>query len=72
MFVKPCPKCGRMPKIIDCVPYKKGIRKRLIGCPNFCSVIKKNNFLYGTWYIIWYGNEDNNTLYKEWNNSLKS
>jgi hypothetical protein len=72
MFVKPCPKCGRSPKITEGVA-RNGHRAYFIGCPNFCSVLKpKHNDKYdwsNRWILI---NEDcdYNTLYKKWNEEL--
>lgn len=72
MKIIPCPKCGRMPKITECVSFKNGTRKRIIGCPNFCHIIYSDKSQWGkaAWFIH-IGNEDNNTLYKEWNEKVK-
>ena len=70
MYITPCPKCGRMPKIYECIPIK-GKRHRIICCPNFCSVIPtKENGFFNEFYITYLGNGDDNTLFKEWNKML--
>lgn len=66
MRVKPCPCCKRMPKIYDCVPDKVGIRRRIICCPNDCPIITIFSRVRNSWFVH-EGNEDDNTLFKEWN-----
>ena len=70
MIIKPCPYCGRTPKIVECVSFRLGSRRRLVECPNLCSVIKNENHEYPTiWFIEDY-NCDDNTLFKKWNERL--
>ena len=72
MIVKPCPICGRKPKITNCILCKDGIRQRLIHCPNYCAVLNEKSihgFSPSTFYT-YIGNEDDNAVYKEWNNLL--
>lgn len=74
MYIEPCPYCGRKPKIIECRVTKDGRRRRIIGCQNYCSVLKPQD--NGPWdrsnlyYIVWTGDGDNNMLYKKWNASI--
>jgi hypothetical protein len=75
MIIERCPCCGRIPKILECVSFKKNCRKRMIYCPNNCSVLKiippiTNEARGKSWYFIHFGNEDDNTLYKEWNKRI--
>lgn len=69
MYITPCPKCGRMPKIYKCIPIKEK-RHRIIYCPHLCSVVptKENGFF--EFYVTYLGNGDDNTLFKEWNKML--
>ena len=73
MFIQPCPRCGRIPKIVECVSYRKpDARRRLIECPNLCSVLT-NTHKYEfptTWYIEFFGDCDDNTMFKAWNEYL--
>lgn len=72
MIIKPCPCCGRMPKIVECVSYWPNSRKRMVECPNLCSVIRNDNHQYNwwpTWFIEDYDCDDN-TLFKKWNEML--
>ena len=67
MKIIPCPKCGRMPKIIEGVRGKNSIRRRFIGCPNYCSVIKTNKY-NKNWrecFLTYIGDGDDNTIYME-------
>lgn len=72
MYVTPCPKCGREPKIEECLPnrkYKNGIRRRICMCPNYCSVIPQNNMY--SFMFTFEGDGDDNVIYKEWNKAIK-
>ena len=69
MFVEPCPKCGRLPKIVECCvnqKYKNGIRRRLCECPNLCSVIPCKDGLNHGWFEF-DGDGDANVMYRQWN-----
>lgn len=71
MEIKPCPECGRIPKIVECVSYKPGKRRYMISCPNYCSVIKRCNNMINDWYLTLSGEAiDNNMLYRLWNESV--
>lgn len=74
MYVESCPYCGRKPKIRECYVTEDGRRRRIIGCPNYCWVLKPQD--NGYWdlrirfYIVWTGDGDDNMLYKKWNASI--
>ena len=70
MRITPCPKCGRIPKIVECYRTKNGARRRVVFCPNFCSVIGSPNphFYYSS--FIFTGDGDDNTVYKLWNEKV--
>lgn len=70
MRVKPCPCCGRIPKIVDGVACKDGRRRRIIHCPNYCSVLG-HTWTDRDYMIVHDGNEDDNVIYRKWNESLK-
>lgn len=84
MFVKPCPKCGRMPIIKECMPTKDGVRRRmcLAKCYHSClspDIIYSNknveqdiyHFAYKrTPFFVFLGEGDDNTIYKIWNEAL--
>ena len=77
MIIKCCPKCGRIPKIHEAIPFKNGTRRRFIGCPNYCYVLKPqtnkgffSNFL-GDYSCLFIGEGDDNQIYKMWNENLK-
>lgn len=78
MFIKSCPKCGRMPKIKEVVSFKEGTRRYFIGCPNYCSVIMPKKDCR-RWELRWFnssflevsGNPDHNEIYKAWNDAIK-
>lgn len=77
MYVKPCPKCGRMPIITEGLCFKNGTRRRFIHCPNYCSVLKsqpnKERYLksIGDFSCMFIGDGDDNKIYKMWNENLK-
>lgn len=69
MRIIPCPECGRMPKIYQCVPSKQGVQRRLIQCPNFCSVIDVGKSR-DVPFLEYVGDGDDNMVYKKWNESV--
>ena len=80
MIVKPCHKCGRLP-IINELPKFRGQRRRMIRCPNYCSVlhgyinevnIEKDTWgHYKRWAFIFVGEGNDNSIYKLWNKFLE-
>lgn len=72
MIVKPCPRCGREPKINECVSYKTPIRKYMVHCPNYCTVLKNTDTEWDTWWYIIVECESvsHNDMYKLWNEHL--
>jgi hypothetical protein len=73
MYIKPCPKCGRMPKITEGHSFKNGTRRRFIGCPNYCSVLEPQNLYHTFAYSCWntyIGDGDDNAIYSLWNERL--
>lgn len=71
MVVKTCPKCGRLPKITDCVQGKHGTRRRMCGCPNCCSVVQNTYYKVEFSYFVFRGKGDDNAVYKVWNKCIK-
>jgi hypothetical protein len=73
MRIKPCPNCGRLPKIEEGCRRANGNRFYTIGCPNYCWVLKpqklEDNWRYVSWLSI-EGDVDYNTMYKKWNEEL--
>ena len=75
MYVKPCPLCGRLPKISE-GRARNGHRFYSIGCPNYCWALRPDptdwynsrSFNRSRLYI----NEDidYNVMYKKWNEEL--
>jgi hypothetical protein len=71
MYVKPCPICGRMPKITEGRSFKDGTRRRFIKCPNYCSVITPDrNTFFNQSSMIYIGDGDDNAIYSLWNKRL--
>ena len=77
MYVKPCPKCGRMPKITEGRSFKDGTRRRFIKCPNYCSVITPDRITFSfrpfglnDCSIMYIGDGDDNAIYSLWNKRL--
>lgn len=69
MFIKPCPKCGRNPKIEDIV--RRDIRRRRIcSCPKLCSVIP-SKYNWVTFEFCYNGDGDDNRILKQWNNAIE-
>lgn len=77
MFIKPCPKCSRLPKIYEGIS-RNGHRFYSVHCPNYCWVLRKgprtaqDNCSWSFISYCLYFNEDvdYNTMYKEWNKEL--
>ncbi len=79
MFVKPCPKCGRKPKIQE-GKSRNGHRFYMIGCPNYCYVLRPDLNDYWNNYggfgfmnrsrLCFNENIDHNAMYKKWNEEL--
>lgn len=74
MIVKPCPKCGRFPKIEECAPSKNGTRRRMVivNCYHPCvyDIGKYSNNCKRPWFV-WEGEGDDNTLFREWNKRME-
>lgn len=81
MYIKKCPKCGRIPDIIECVPTKTGVRRRM--CKDPCYQGKLDNYKlrsynqiemdcthYSTCSFVFVGEGDDNAIYKIWNEAL--
>ena len=72
MYIKPCPSCGRMPKIHEGRRRQNGKHFYAIGCPNYCWVLKPQEC--DSWHytatLYFEGDYDYNSLYKQWNESL--
>lgn len=71
MKITPCPKCGRIPKISEGISTSQNLRRRFIGCSNFCSVIPTDKHYWKDSWFLYIGNEDDNTIYKIWNEKVK-
>lgn len=85
MYVKPCPRCNRLPIIHECMPSRKdGTRRRMIRCPNYCSCLTPLRYVddpqiektpadgintHKAWYVF-RGDGDNYAIYKIWNQYL--
>ena len=70
MRIIPCPICGNMPKIIEGNSFKDGTRRRLCGCPHYCSVIPENDRLYHSRFI-YCGDGDANAIFRIWNRAIE-
>ena len=68
MYVTPRLQCGRKPVIHECVPTKAGIRRRLVYCPNYCSIFQA--WKPSPSMFIFLGEGDDNTIYKEYNRQI--
>ena len=74
MIIKPCPNCGRLPKIKEGCRRKNGNHFYMIGCPNLCSVLKTRDKWTGcpaAWLSL-EGDYDYNMIYKKWNEEIES
>lgn len=69
MFVKPCPKCGRQPKIEDIT--WNGKKRYACHCPKLCSVIPRIFTKTYTFGFIYNGDCDNNFIFKYWNKAIE-
>lgn len=70
MNIKPCPKCGRTPKIFECNRNGKQQRTRIIWCPNHCDVISQGGKRLKAGWIRYVGDGDDNAIYKIWNDRV--
>ena len=74
MYIKPCPRCGRLPKIQEGCKRKNGDRFYIIGCPNYCYVLQRED--KHPWcetksaYLAIEGDYDYNYMYRRWNEEL--
>lgn len=77
MYIKKCPKCGRIPIIEDCVATN--YRRRICYDPCYLSKLngltlaKYNCIEYNPWEASWFifkDEGDNNAIYKIWNEAL--
>lgn len=73
MIITPCPKCNRLPKITE-GRARNGHRFYMIGCPNFCDVLRPQHYYPYcapvTNEIIINDDCDYNAMYKKWNEEL--
>lgn len=72
MIVKKCPKCGRFPTVSEAFTikkYKNGIRRRLCGCPNYCSVLPCKDKL-DRFFFVFEGDGDDNMIFRVWNKAI--
>lgn len=69
MIIKPCPRCGHKPKMHEGCRRKNGNRFFMVGCPNYCPVLKtqgKNSLSYFRYsWFEFEGTYDNNYMYKK-------
>lgn len=81
MYIKKCPKCGRIPIIEDCV--RTNYRRRICYDPCYLSKLNglilakyscvEHNFWDNFWDNSWFifkGDGDDNAIYKIWNEAL--
>ena len=68
MRIAPCPKCGRIPKIVESCCAKNGARRRIVSCPNTCIISFTPRLYYSSFVFI--GDGDDNTVYKLWNEKV--
>ena len=68
MRIAPCPKCGRIPKIVEGRCAKNGARRRMIFCPNLCNISCTPHLYYSSFLFI--GDGDDNAIYKLWNEKV--
>lgn len=77
MYIKPCPRCGRLPKISE-GRARNGHRFYMIGCPNYCDVLRPDpNDPWEPHHGHFNRNDvcinedvDYNAMYKKWNEEL--
>lgn len=74
MYIKPCPHCHRLPKIREGCLRKNGNRFYMIGCPNYCWVLRpqkrEDMWKSSIAWLSFEGTYDYNTMYKKWNEEL--
>lgn len=72
MYVKPCPHCGAHPYVHEGMKRRNGDRFYIIGCPNFCFVLRSPERAFGksSFITVQGENPDNNEIYKRWNEEL--
>ena len=74
MYIKSCPRCGRMPKISEGRIRANGNRFYMIGCPNYCWVLRpqkqEDMWRSGVAWLSFEGTYDYNVMYKKWNEEL--
>lgn len=82
MYIKKCPKCGRIPVIKEAV--SKTYRRRICCDPCYSSKLDQiklakyscietnpwDSYIYGHPWFIFIGEGDNNAIYKIWNEAL--
>lgn len=73
MYIEPCPRCGRIPKITEGCRRKNGNRFYTVYCPNLCNVLKVKDKWTGmnSAWLSFEGDYDYNEMYKKWNEALK-
>ncbi len=69
MRITPCPKCGRIPKIVECCRAKNGARRRIVFCPNLCIICTPRVYYTSFTFI---GDGDDNAVYKLWNEKVRA
>lgn len=69
MKIKPCPKCGRAPKIYEGIRRDDGVRRRLCMCPKMCSVLSIGGLKLPL--FVFRGDGDDNAVYSLWNKLIK-
>lgn len=77
MYIKKCPKCGRLPKIENCISTT--YRRKICYDPCYSSklnrlTLAKHNCIedwpWNTSWFIFIDEGDDNTIYKIWNEAL--
>ena len=69
MKIMKCPRCGRYPKIYECVSAKK-VRRRLCMCPSYCSVVPYKHGRGNTFGFLFIGDGDDNAIFRNWNMAI--
>lgn len=68
MKIKPCPKCGRAPKIYEGIRLNDGVRRRLCMCPKMCSVLPIGGLKL--FLFVFRGDGDDNAIFSVWNKCI--